>query len=329
MAMFNLGKAKKDVGIRRNIEKDRMLQAGEDIGLKNKKDSITKKKIVVTGAAGFLGSKFVSSYKDVYDITALSHSDMDITDDEETLSVLSECRPDIVIHAAAISDTLISESNPGLSQLVNVEGPANVAKACRENGAKLIYMSSDQIYNGCTEPGPYNEETKVNPMSVYGSHKLAAEYRVAEITPDACILRLTWLYNIPERNLKTNSNIIWNTVKSIMKNEPISCYDFSFRGFTYIYDLVEKIPDMFEIPGGVYNAGSENDLNLYETTALIFKLLGLEHRIGELIKRDEITYRSQPRDLRINIDKLRSFGISFDPFEDSVKRCLKEYGFYV
>ena len=102
-------------------------------------------KIVITGAEGFFASRFIDFYKDKYNVIALNHQDLDITNEKLTKQVINKIRPDYLIHAAAISDTGFCERNPELSFNVNVKGTINIAKACYNTSTKMIYLSSPPV----------------------------------------------------------------------------------------------------------------------------------------------------------------------------------------
>jgi dTDP-4-dehydrorhamnose reductase len=285
------------------------------------------KKILITGANGFFASRFADFYKSKYAVTGLTHQQLDITDASQTVKVIQANNPDYVVHAAAISDTALCQNNPELSQAVNVSGSVNVAKAAEACNARLIYLSSDQVYIGNVNSGPYREDEPVNPNNVYGRHKLQAETEILRFMPEAIILRLTWLFGLPERNKKINSNLIWNIAKAMMKNEPASFPVNDYRGVTYIYELIEKFEKIFDLPCGIYNAGSENDLNVYELAETVFKAMGFKNRIEAVLRKDEERFRDRPRDLRISNQKLKSGGIAFSSSEDAIKRCVKDFSF--
>lgn len=282
-------------------------------------------KILITGSDGFFASRFSQYYKDAYEVIALNRYDLDITNSDETMKIIKSLNPSYLVHAAAISDTGICERDPVLSFEVNVKGSINIARACAESKTKLIYLSSDQIYNGNIEEGPYDEEHFTNPNTVYGNHKKDAEVAIAEIMQQHVILRLTWLFSLPEKNKKTNSNIIWNITKSTMKNEPLKLPVNEYRGITYVYDLIENFNKIIHLPKGIYNTGSENNLSTYEIGEIVLNKMGIGNRIGEILIKDTERYSDHIRDLRINNNKLMCNGIFFNTTEEAVSRCIDEF----
>lgn len=282
------------------------------------------KTILVTGKDGFFASRFIEYYKEKYNIIGFSHSDLDITNEKQTVSIISKYNPDYLVHAAAISDTGTCERNPEKSFEVNVKGSINVAKACLKTKAKLIYLSSDQVYNGNDEEGPYDEKS-FNPNNVYGKHKIEAEKEILEIMDNVVILRLTWLFDLPQRHKKTNSNIVWNIVKALMENKAIKFPANEYRGITYVYDLVKNFDKIIDLPAEVYNAGSENNLSTYEVAEKVVAAMGLSCRVREILIKDIERYKEKNRDLRISNNKLKNHGVFFSSTEEAIENCIKDF----
>ncbi len=282
-------------------------------------------KILITGSEGFFASRFIEYYRDRYNIVALGRKELDITDEEKTIKIIENHNPDCVIHSAAISDTGICERNPESSYDVNVKGTINVAKGCKNSNSKLIYFSSDQVYSNNNSLGPHNEESILTPKTVYASHKIEAEKKILELIDDAVILRITWLFCLPERNKKIKSNIIWNIIKGVMENEKVEFPERDYRGITYVYDLIEAFDKIFKLPGGIYNAGSENDLGAYDIAKIVFNELNLTSRIEELL----IKNSDRHRDIRIVNEKIKKYDIHFLSTEEAIKKCIKDFSFKI
>lgn len=285
------------------------------------------KKILLTGSNGFFASRFYIYYKDKYEILPLGHTDLDITDETKALEIMKNFNPDYVIHTAAIADTGLCERNPELSYEINVKGSINIAKACSLMKSKLVYLSSEQIFNGNFESGPYDENHIPNPNTIYGKHKLEAEDTLKGIIDELWILRLTWLFGFPEKNCKVSSNIIWNVVSSVLKDKKIKLTTNEFRGMTYVYDLIENFHKIINLPYGIYHTGSENDLSTYDIAFHILKEIGLEHKTGIYLEKDIDKYKEHPRDLRISNSKLKNHNIILPKTEDAIKNCLKDFNY--
>ncbi|MFW2490339.1 SDR family oxidoreductase [Clostridium chromiireducens] len=283
-------------------------------------------KILITGGKGFFSSRLVQYYKGKYEFLVTDKDELDITDEKNVNEIFEKFNPDIVIHAAAIAVTDFCNKNPEAAYKINVNGAINVAKATKKIGGKLVFISSEQVFNGNTNPGPFKEEDEAVPDTVYGKNKLEAEKLLRDIIDELWIVRFTWLFGLPDRNCGMAGNILWETISSIMKNEKITVSSNEFRGMTYVYNMIENFQILFKSPFGTYHLGSENNQNRYEIVKSIFKKLGLESRIDELIIEDKEKYKTNPRDIRLNCDKARSTGMNFYTTDEALEICIKEYG---
>ncbi|NDD00343.1 NAD(P)-dependent oxidoreductase, partial [bacterium] len=143
-------------------------------------------KVLITGSAGQLGTDLVASAKRLgLEVVATSHADLDITDRDQVARKIAQDAPAVVIHAAAWTAVDACESDPQKAIRVNGEGTANVVNAARQVGARVIYISTDYVFDG-TKSTPYIESDLPNPQSVYGASKLAGEQAV-DLSLDAVV----------------------------------------------------------------------------------------------------------------------------------------------
>ena len=266
------------------------------------------KKILVTGASGFVGSRFVARWRNEYTILAPTHAELDITDYASVSSYFVLHSPDVVVHLAALSNTGYCEQNPDDSYRVNVEGACNIARASAMCGAKMIFFSSDQVYNGNLESGLLSEDLPVSPENVYGKHKLEAEERVLAFCPGAVVLRATWMYDKEREGMPSHANFVKNILNAIKNHTPLVFSVREYRGITWVREVVEFLPLTFSLPSGVYNYGAENDMNTYETACCYCEMLAGLHA-GPLLQPDYDRYPEHERNLSISVDKIfRSSG---------------------
>ena len=189
----------------------------------------------------------------------------------------------------------------------------------------MVFLSSEQIFNGNEEPGPYRETDLPRPDTVYGKNKWEAETLLKEQIDEYWILRFTWMFGVPERYRPVVANILWDTVKFALRGEKVKVPCKEYRGLTYIGEVMDQFTRVFDLPYGTYHVGSHNDLDRYEVVCLILRELGLGRRIDELVEKDEEKYRERARDARLNTDKIREQGFRFSDTPKAIRRCLQEY----
>lgn len=269
--------------------------------------------LLITGAQGFLGCRLARYYARTWKVVALGHKEMDITSKTSVSQVFETYQPKVVVHCAAISNTGYSQEHPDESWQVNVMGTVHVALACKEIGCKLVYMSSDQVYNGNLEDFLLPESILAQPVSVYGKHKLEAERRVAEILPDAVGLRLTWMYDFPDSPLK-NTGILLNLKNTYEQGRTLKASLKEHRAVTYVWEVVKNMEKTFTLSGGVYNYGSENTLTSYETYLQLARHINLPEPEQWILADKEFR-----RNLSMDISKIREDGISFPDSTEPVQ----------
>jgi dTDP-4-dehydrorhamnose reductase len=148
-------------------------------------------RVLITGSAGQLGTDLVVSANHAgLDVIATSHADLDITDREMVMEKIVGEAPEAIIHAAAWTAVDACESDTKKAMAINSDGTANVVSAARQVGARVIYISTDYVFDG-TKPTPYIESDLPNPQSVYGASKLAGEQQV-DLSQDA-VVRISWV----------------------------------------------------------------------------------------------------------------------------------------
>lgn len=260
--------------------------------------------ILVTGANGFVGRKVMQMCKDTIACPSLR----DVSEDE-VKRIVEESGVDTIIHTAAISDIGICQSNPEASYIANVQIPIYLAKAAQN--VKLICFSSDQVYSGLDEEGPYSEDT-VKPNNIYAEHKLKMEQSVLDIDPDAVMLRAEWMYDY----YLEKPNYFMNIINA---KETVCFSSQQYRGITYVKEVAQNMDKVIQLPGGVYNFGSETTKSMYELTKDFLTMIGKNVKLEE----------APPRhNLWMNCEKAKKFGVEFLSVENGLKECAKDYNYF-
>lgn len=283
------------------------------------------KKVLITGGSGFFGSRFTAAYRHRFEILSTGSQSLNVLDSQKINNAFELFKPDIVIHAAAVAKTDYCNSNPDRCHAVNVDGALNIAKACLEYESRMIFLSTEQVFNGNRENGPYSESHIPLPDTIYGKNKLEAEKLIKNMLKDYLILRFTWMFGMPGRFQPVVNNILWDTVKAIMKGETISAPEFEHRGYTDLNEVIDQFQKIMVLPSATYHVGSANSLNRFEIVKLIFTELGLENRIPEMLTKDVEKYKDSPRDARLDTSLIQSKGIIFSETTLAIKRCIREY----
>lgn len=260
------------------------------------------KKILVTGASGFVGRAFTARWQYEYKLLTPSRSELDITDETSVDAYMMAHTPDVVLHLAALSNTRYCEQHPDESFLVNVVGSENVARAAARYGAKFVFFSSDQVYNGNSEQGPLSEDVPVRPVNHYGRHKLEAEQRIAEISLSAVMLRATWMYDAPQP-AAPHADFVNNMLNAVKEGNALTLPVREYRGITWVRDVVNNLPLAFSLQGGVYNFGSGNNVNTYETACCFYEML-YGSDASRIVTPDYERYAPACRNLSMDTDKI-------------------------
>lgn len=278
--------------------------------------------ILITGSSGFLGSRLAVYLAKRYDLLLPTHSELNVSREDTVLAYMEEHRPKVVIHCAALSNTWYCEQYPEESHRVNVQGTVKMAKACKRIGAKFIFMSSDQVYNGTIASGPLREDCLLQPVNVYGRHKLEAEQRALLNLHESVGLRLTWMYDMPDSKMKLNSNILVNLQKASREGSVINVATHEYRGVTDVWEVVRNIEKVLNLPGGVYNFGSGNSLDSYSLFVETARLMGLGSAKDWIIP-DYSRFCEQTRNLSMDCSLIGKYGIYFNDSIRGLEMAMK------
>ncbi len=259
-------------------------------------------KLLITGASGFVGSRAAKALQKSHELLTPSHACLDITSPESVVRYMEEHRPQLILHLAALSNTGYCEEHPEESRLVNVQGVVNLAEAATRFGVKLVFFSSDQIYNGNAEKGLLSEDVPTAPENHYGRHKKQAEQEALRLCPEAVALRATWMYDALREGMPTHGNFVLNIKRALAEGTPLHFATREYRGITRVEEVVQNLPHTFALPGGIYNFGAENTLNTYETALAYCDILRSKDK-HSLILPDHERFAAHERNISISMRK--------------------------
>ena len=258
--------------------------------------------ILVTGAKGFVGHTLMALLADTMASVSLRGAT-----EEAIHRIVEESGADVIIHTAAISDIAKCEADVEASYNANVLLPVYLARAAQ--GRKLIVFSSDQVYSACVDPGPYTED-QASPGNTYARHKLEMEQRVMDLFPEAIILRAEWMYDL--YNLRKNY-----FMQVVEADSVLTFSSHQYRGVTYVREVAEAMRKVIELPGGVYNFGSETTSSMYDITHSFLQYLG---------KHIELKDGPFRHNLWMDCCKAKAYGVRFSEVSEGLIRCARDHG---
>ncbi|UOE55156.1 dTDP-4-dehydrorhamnose reductase [Cytobacillus oceanisediminis] len=231
-------------------------------------------KIIVTGAKGQLGTDVVLKLQEKgYTVYGYGRQDLDITNEDQLKNIFQSIMPDVVIHTAAHTKVDLAESEPDQAYLINSIGTRNVAVAAEKVGAKLVYISTDYVFDGSAKE-PLHEFQSTNPIGIYGKSKLAGEHFVHDFHSKFFIVRTSWVYG------KHGNNFV-NTMLQLGKEmKEISVVADQVGCPTYTVDLADRIIDLIQTERyGVYHISNAGSCSWYEFAVEIFEKAKLDAKV--------------------------------------------------
>ncbi|WKL03994.1 dTDP-4-dehydrorhamnose reductase [Paenibacillus amylolyticus] len=223
-------------------------------------------KVLVTGASGQLGRDVVLLLeKEGHSVLACNRDQMDITDQSKVNDVIVSYGPEVVIHCAAFTAVDAAETDTDRAYTVNAVGTRNVAVASEKVGAKLIYISTDYVFDGSSNK-PYQEYDNTNPQSVYGKSKRAGELLVQTLSSRWFIVRTSWVYGLH------GNNFVEKMLKLGQEKPKLQVVDDQKGSPTYTVDLVGVLLELMVTEKyGVYHASNSGACTWYEFAQAIFE----------------------------------------------------------
>ena len=274
-----------------------------------------------------VGSDIAESYSGIQDgsaVCSMPYAAMDITDKASVEAVITQAKPDVVVHCAAWTAVDLAEEEENIAKVraINATGTQYIADVCKKLGCKMIYISTDYVFDGQGET-PWEPDCKdYKPLNVYGQTKLEGELAVANTLDTYFIVRIAWVFG------KNGNNFIKTMLKLSEKYDSLRVVCDQIGTPTYTLDLSRLLVDMIETDKyGYYHATNEGGyISWYDFACEIFRQAGKSVTVNPVTTAEYgLSKAARPYNSRLNKSKLVQNGFQPLPaWQDALARYLKE-----
>jgi dTDP-4-dehydrorhamnose reductase len=277
-------------------------------------------RVTLFGASGLLGQDLVHELSgnelSGEQLTALSVEDADLRDHARVRDLIRDSRPDWILLSAAYTDVDGCESNRDLAFAVNCEGAVNVAQAAREAGSRMMFLSTDYVFDG-SKRSPYQTSDARNPASVYGESKARAEERLLEILPEVCIARTSWLFGHGGKCFPA-------TILKLASTRPEISVVNDQRGIpTFTRDLASALAELCRASArGIVHVTNSGNCTWYEFAAAIVRASGLPTTIKPVTTAEFPRPARRPAYSVLSPESLHAYNIHMPEWKDALRRYL-------
>lgn len=273
-------------------------------------------RVLVFGASGLLGKALMPQWSGD-EVTGVSSRDIDIRDSERVMELVQRKGPDWIVLAAAYTDVDGCENNQELAFAVNRDGAVNVGKAAESVGARLMFLSSDYVFDG-TKTRPYMPDDGRNPQSIYGKTKAEAEVRLLDLNPDFCIVRTSWLFG-------EGGKCFPDTILRLAASRPTLDVVNDQRGSpTYTEDLAGAIIQLCrKNASGIVHATNAGDCTWFEFAQRIVASVGMNTQVRPASTQQMARPAVRPAYSVLSPNSLHSFGIKMPSWQDALERYMR------
>src|SRR5271167_2619119 len=274
-------------------------------------------KAMIIGATGLLGKVLMREWGGD-EVVGLGSKDVDIRDAGKVREVVNKIRPECIVLAAAYTDVDGCEAHSDQAFAVNRDGPVHVAEAAKRIGARLLFLSSDYVFDG-KNTSPYETGDARNPQSVYGRSKAEAEVRLLEVLPECCIARTSWLFG-------TGGKCFPDTILKLAASRPVLDVVDDQRGCpTYAADLARAIVQLCrKDAGGIVHVTNAGDCSWFEFAQEIVSGAGLATAVRPVSSQQMARPAPRPAFSVLSPKSLRNSGIVSPTWQDALQRYLQE-----
>ncbi len=274
-------------------------------------------RVTIFGATGLLGKALMRESREDQ-VTGLGSKDADVRDPRQVSKAIENSRPDWVVLAAAYTDVDGCEANRELAFAVNRDGAANVARAAKEHGSRLLCLSTDYVFDG-NKTIPYEVDDPRAPQSIYGRSKAEAEVQVEQILPGSCIVRTSWLFGtggkcFPDTILKLASTRAQIDVVNDQRGSP-----------TYAVDLARTIMQLCRKgTKGIVHVTDRGECTWFDFARTIVSAAGSKTMVHPTTTDKFPRPAKRPKYSVLSASSLGQYGISMPDWQDALRRYLIE-----
>ncbi|HKF01781.1 MAG TPA: dTDP-4-dehydrorhamnose reductase [Candidatus Sulfotelmatobacter sp.] len=274
-------------------------------------------KVLILGATGLLGKPLTREWRGD-DVVGLGSRDVNIRDEARVRGVVSNHRPDWIVLAAAYTDVDGCESHQKLAFGVNRDGAVNVARAAKEANARLLFISSDYVFDG-SKASAYEVGDQRNPQSVYGRTKAEAEMELLQVLPECCIARTSWLFGV-------GGKCFPDTILKLAANRPALDVVNDQRGCpTYTVDLARGIIELCrKDASGIVHVTNAGNCTWFEFAREILRTAGSTTEVRPVTSQQFLRPAPRPANSVLSATSLHRYGIELPEWQDALRRYLRE-----
>jgi dTDP-4-dehydrorhamnose reductase len=276
-----------------------------------------KKKLLITGASGFLGYHLLRTAAKEWEVHGLVHSGSfnyenavavkcDIADYISIGNIFDDIEPDAVIHAAALADANFCQNNQELAYSVNVEASKNLAGICSDFQIPFVFTSTDLVFDG--KKGMYKEGDGKNPLSIYAEHKAKAEDEIMDIYPESVIFRLSLMFGYAAAG---THNFTQKVIDQIKRGEVVHLFNDEFRSVCGAASISKGILELMRNESGIIHLAGKERLSRFEFGLKVLRAYGLSDEcVKECSQKEMVMSAPRPADVSLNISKAQALGFS-------------------
>ena len=284
---------------------------------------MTLRKVLITGAGGMLATAVESALRPVFEVTALTKAQLDITDRDAIFRAMDSVKPDVLINTAAYTNADECEKKQDIAIQTNGTAVGYLAQAAKAIDARIIHISTDYIFDGEKE-GQYSEDDKPNPLSVYGRSKLLGEQELVRFTDNYIIIRTQWMFG------ENRDNFVGIILKLAREKDELMVVDDQYGSPTYTKDVAAIIKWFVghnRVKARVFHFSNEGIVSRFGFAQEILKLAGVKTRLVPVATSAFPRPARRPHNSALDKTEIRQVtGASIRPWQEALYEYMKNSG---